>query len=176
MVNGRNLLHQVSQALIGIAIVGAVFAVAGYFLLKWEMQDAQRVSCEASLKQLAIVISAYTDESQGYFPPPDKWIDVTAPDFNDWCPLRPSDGPTYAMNAKLKGLLVKDVKDPSRTVMLFESIPGKNLAGGAELFANPPRHREGNAVAFVDGHVERILPKDTGKLVWDPKMSKSYKK
>jgi hypothetical protein len=126
------------------------------------------------MTKMASAMSAYLDDWHGRFPPPERWNEVVVSRYcrtPDWCAA--CGGPSYAMNARLKGLSIKDVKDPANTVLLFESIEGKDLSGGPELFPNPPRHLGGHAVAFVDGRVLWVRGKDAGKLNWDPMLSKS---
>jgi prepilin-type processing-associated H-X9-DG protein len=45
----------------------------------------------------------------------------------------------------------------------FESPRG----GGPESLPPQPRRPGGYVIGFCDGHVERILKKDLGQLLWD---------
>lgn len=162
---------RIIRLVLWIAALAAI--VACWTLHQHVLQTANSSTCKSSLQEVVICMSRYIHDSHGSFPPLENWTDEViskhmSKGWNDWCVAVPGDTPTYALNAKLKGLMKKDVKDPSTTVMLFESVPGNNLSGGPELFPNPPRHPDGHAIAFVDGHIVRIKPQDISKLNWDP--------
>ena len=57
--------------------------------------------------------------------------------------------------------------------MLFDSIPGKNLACGRELFPKPSRHgrNDDNTIGFTDGHVQSVFQKDMSGLLWPPHLT-----
>ncbi len=86
------------------------------------------------------------------------------------CPEAPQDLPTYAMNRRLKDTVAITIDAPAQTVMLFDSIPGKNLAGGRSLVPNPFRHSGGHTttIGFVDGHVKSVSVEDIPNLLWTP--------
>ncbi len=52
-------------------------------------------------------------------------------------------------------------------VLVFESRPGWNQAGGIELLTTENHRGEGCNVLFVDGHVEFVKPEDIPKLRWN---------
>jgi len=89
------------------------------------------------------------------------------------CPYAPEESlPTYAMNRRLKSVLSARIETPANTVMLFDSIPGKNLSGGREVLPDPPRHRNGdNNIGFVDGHAKSVSQKNLSFLLWTPHLT-----
>jgi len=154
------------------------------------------VSCENNLHQLALAINSYTGDHKDRYPDPDNWpqqiIGYLKTRGVFICPVRTNRGlkkypvklgdmeslsVTFAMNARLKGLSVRDVKKPEETVLLFESN-GEKLSGGPELLPKEMRHEEEKYlvfghpyinVLFADGHVRKIPVADVPHLKWDPK-------
>jgi prepilin-type processing-associated H-X9-DG protein len=114
----------------------------------------------------------YCSDYDDLYPPTRKWNDAIKPYVKDpkilICPKAGGVEPTYAMNDFLGGLSDVEIMSPAETVMVFESIPGINLAGGLELFQEPPRHKDAVNIGFADGHAESISPEYTDSLIWDP--------
>lgn len=81
--------------------------------------------------------------------------------------------PTYAMNGSLKNAAISTIASPEKTVTLFDSIPGIDLAGGKELFPDPPRHTGGQIIGFVDGHVKFIHVPQYLDLIWIPTITQN---
>jgi prepilin-type processing-associated H-X9-DG protein len=74
----------------------------------------------------------------------------------------------YAFNARLQGLRSGQLQSPSKTVLIFETDGGWNLAGGPELLVHTPRHGRAVVVGFADGHVETVTSGRLGTLRWEP--------
>ena len=132
------------------------------------LDTGMQSGCAAHLKEIGAEVLTYARNSGGRFPALETWNDLVKKKWKLRCSTRIGES-AYAMNAKLKGLTIKDVKHPDKTVMLFESIPGRNLAGGLELLPKPPRHPGGYSVAFVDGRVRMVREQEMGQLIWDPR-------
>ena len=64
------------------------------------------------------------------------------------------------------------ISAPTNTVMLFDSIPGKNLIGGRELLPHPPRHSAGQTVGFLDGHAKQFTTDHLADFLWRPQSEK----
>lgn len=153
--------------------------------------------CPNNLHQLGLAVGSYTHEHRGRFPDPDNWPEQTLQYVKNQgiyrCPKADYHGlrkhhakcaawegdllVTYAMNERLRGLSVKDVKKPEETVLLFESN-GQKLCGGPELLPKEIRHDEKRYVVihdpyinvlFADLHVKRIPLGEVKELKWDPK-------
>jgi len=133
---------------------------------------AQKAECISHVKQIGMAIKMYSCDYDGLYPPTRKWNNVIKPYVKDpkilICPKAGGVEPTYAMNNFFDGLYDGEVTTPSETVLVFESIPGINLAGGIELFPEPPRHKDAVNIGFADGHAESISPYDTDYIIWDP--------
>jgi hypothetical protein len=139
---------------------------------------ARRISCMSNVKQLGLAFEMYVQDYDGYYPLPQSWNDEIYPYTKNsqilHCPDAEEENlPTYAMNRHLKGVLSARIETPANVVMLFDSIPGKNLSGGSELLPDPPRHGTGNydVVGFVDGHVKSVPQKDLPSLLWTPHLT-----
>jgi hypothetical protein len=135
------------------------------------------VECENNLKQLNAAAINYATDYKGHLPPADSWPEylVKGGYITDHllpCPPAYNEGRGYAMNAKLRGLKIDDIRQRSSTVLLFGCAPGSPPAGGPELLPPEPRPEYPNGCfvfGFADGHTEWVSPKDLGKLNWDPK-------
>jgi hypothetical protein len=132
-----------------------------------EAQDTQR------LMVLVQSVREYAAERGGELPPTDDWLEVL-----DRAGLRassyafsmsdPSAGRAYAMNARLEGGRLGDVRDPSNTILFFEVGPGAPMAGGPELLPEEPRYESGYVVVTVDGEVQLVDASEISLLGWDP--------
>lgn len=165
----------------GILIVLLVAAIL-YPVFVHETVPALSTRCMRNLNKLGMASEMYMSEHDHRFPPVKTWNDalkaplarINSPsksiDELLRCPSERDDSqPSYAVNARLDGLSAKDIADPTVVVRYFESIPGRNLYGGPELFSPEPRHQDGYAILFVDGHVEFVPKSEIGRLRWDPK-------
>lgn len=72
------------------------------------------------------------------------------------CPSVP-DGDSYALNARLYGRRLSAVRDPARTVLVYD----RGFLTGADQ-----PHNEGSNVGFVDGHVRWL--RDKSSVTFDP--------
>lgn len=153
-------------------------------------------SCTNNLHQLGLAMNSYRFDHNGQFPDPHNWpqqiIGYVKTSGIFICPVRTNRGlkrypikmgdqeslsVTFAMNERLKGLSVRDVKKPEETVLLFESN-GEKLSGGPELLPKEMRHEEREYVVvpyptvnvlFADGQVRGIPLAEVPHLKWDPK-------
>lgn len=172
--------------------------VLGFFvipLFRPDVTDHSR-SCLRNLHQLGRAINSYTSDHEERYPDPDRWPQRIIPyvKFHSifLCPSTEYSAlkkysvtiggkteqlaVTYAMNERLRGLSVNDVKKPEDTVLLFESN-GEKLSGGPELLPKETRHEKRRYlvirdpyvnVLFADLHVKKIPLDDVPSLKWDP--------
>jgi prepilin-type processing-associated H-X9-DG protein len=123
-------------------------------------------------KQLCLAINLYCEENDGRFPPADIWPAALAPYLGDEkileSPFAPHTGLAWAMNRHLNGRNIRDIKQPHRTVLIFEATIGGPPAGGRELMIHRPRGRRGHIIGFVDGHVECVRAGMLDRLIWIP--------
>jgi len=136
------------------------------------LREAQGVASMNNMKQLCIAATVYADVHDGNLPPPDSWpevlrdcgvTDTVVADLSD-----PGRNRMFAMNVRLQGKRIDEIRHHARTVLFFECAPGAPPGGGPELLPVKPRFRGGYIAGFVDCHVERVAPQETDKLIWDP--------
>jgi prepilin-type processing-associated H-X9-DG protein len=169
----------------GLAIAG--ICVSGFMLLfsipitaamllpalaKAKMK-AQNINCMNNVKQLSLGVVLYADANGNQYPPADTWCDAILKNVGSekvfLCPSASKGSRChYAFNQKLGGLSIARVRNPARTVTIFESDEGWNANGGRELMTQRPRHGRMWIVGFADGHVELLTESRLAQLVWDP--------
>lgn len=136
-----------------------------------KMQARTTVSLNQA-KQICIAMMMYCDENDGRLPQVDNWPAALAPYIGDTkileSPFAPHTGRAWAMNKHLDGRKVNDIKQPARTVLIFEARIGGPPAGGRELLPPRPRGRGGYVIGFLDGHVELVPPERLHELIWIP--------
>ena len=130
---------------------------------------AYRLKCNTCLKSLGVVFKLYADESDGNIPSIESWCDAlgkyTLPGMLICASSdTKEDQSSYAMNEFLAGK--KLVELPPDLVLLFESMPGWNKAGGPEILTTVHHEGEGCNVLFVDGRVEFIKVDKVSELRW----------
>ncbi len=143
---------------------------------------AQSSACMSNLKQLGTALVMYTEDYDGRVPPTAGWNEPLRSRVLTYtsdrtgklplleCPAAPAGTPSYAMNASLAGVRLGEIDAPERAAALFDSKPGRNLAGGPELLPQPVRHR-GDNIAFADGHVKH-LKRGSPDVQWHAERSK----
>lgn len=154
-------------------------------------------SCASRLHQLGLAMGSYMQDHEDRYPDPNKWPMQTlqyvktqgiyrcpSANYGAVMKYRATSGEwegelmvSYAMNERLRGLSVKDVKKPEETVLLFDSNDDK-LFGGPELLPKGAPHEETRYlvihdryinVLFADRHVNKIPLDEVPKLKWDPR-------
>lgn len=170
----------------GLAIAGIIVSAVSIVLLPFVAiimallmpaltrapMQAKRVVSLTNAKQICFAMMIYCEENDGRFPPPDNWPAALAPYIGDAkileSPFAPHTGCAYAMNANLEGRKIRDIKQPHRTVLIFEVEPGSPPAGGPGLMLHKHRGPRGYVIGFLDGHTELVRPEKLGELIWIP--------
>jgi len=136
-------------------------------------QRAMEINCVNNEKRLAMAVHLYAGSHANHFPAGTNWCDALqnyVPNRKVFqCPALPANGRCgYAFNEKLDGLDVDKVNP--QTVMIFESDPGWNLAGGPEWMKSRHRRRgkQETVVALADGSVQTLSSSQLDTLRWDP--------
>lgn len=134
-------------------------------------ERAQTVQCVNTLKKLSAGARNYAATHEHRLPAAATWNEsmerymFSPADFK--CPAdTTSDRCSYAFNAQLDGVDIRNVNP--NTVLFFEADGGWDASGGQEMLTRQPRHGHMVVVAFVDGHVEQVLPQRLATLRWDP--------
>lgn len=171
-----------STALSGIWIVGLLILVVMFTIPRPNgcLHEPCQSPCHDNLKQLGMAMLQYAQNHDGHMPPAYRWNEALSPYIHKplfarisktfICPAAGDrKNPSYAMNRRLDRISFTDIESPTDTVLLFDSVPGKNQAGGPELLPNPSRHNGCYDICFADGHVKTMLKKNVLQLIWDPR-------
>ena len=133
-------------------------------------QIAFRMTCGTNLSGLGKAMLIYANDYDDKFPTPSKWCDLLI----EYAEVTPqtfrckgaSEGPcNYAMNKNVEKL---GTRAPPDMVLLFETHPGWNQAGGPEILSTDNHQGDGCNVLFVDSHVAFVKKKDLDDLKWKP--------
>ncbi|MHC4694845.1 MAG: DUF4190 domain-containing protein [Planctomycetota bacterium] len=166
----------------GMAIAGIVTPVAALPLIALMMgilmpalartrQIAFRMVCGTNLSGLGTAMLIYTNDNDGKFPTSSKWCDLLIGCTDKAKPSRfrckgAAEGPcNYAINKNVEGLERSALSD---VVLLFETHPGWNQAGGPEILTTDNHNGEGCNILFTNSHVYFIKAKDLDSLKWEP--------
>lgn len=132
-------------------------------------ERAYRLKCKVCLKSLGVVFKLYADDFDGSLPSVELWCDVLGKYMIPGLLICPGsnakeDQSSYAMNEFLDGKKLAELSPD--LVLLFESMPGWNKAGGPEILTTQHHEDEGCNVLFADGRVEFIEADKISGLKW----------
>ncbi len=164
----KNSFHTLLPAVIAGVIVAAIFI---FMLTPTQPPNKQALTtrCMINLRGLFTYLHDYTEGHEGKFPPPAQWCDVLVKEFEGdsgfkkdlfQCPGVEAGPCNYTMNPNA------DPNGSGGIVLLFESKPGWNQAGGLELLTTENHMGKGCCVLFTDWHVEFIKSDRVGQLKW----------
>lgn len=174
-----------SKAGLGLAIAGVVTSGAAMILIlpmaaimfpvfAKAREQARTAWCLSNVKQLGLAMQMYASENDDHLPPSASWTEAASPYIKSargvWrCPSAHTQEPCYAMNWKLNKADINTLPRPQDTVMIFESVPGRNQVGGIELLPSPLRHDGRENLGFADGHVRAFMVRELTASMWDLK-------
>jgi len=155
-----------------VALVPVVFMLLAILMpaLGRAKMVAERVVCGTNMKDLSSAIMVYQYDYDDKYPTGSQWNDLlmTHADVGEKSYICPSAQRTqpgrchYALNANALRL---GSSAPADMVLMFESKPGWNQAGGPELLADHHQGEGGNFL-FVDGHVSFERAENIPNLRW----------
>lgn len=139
-------------------------------------EHARGMTSLSNLRQIGLALTMYAQEHGDRLPDADGWVDALLPQWSDVKdkgfhaemlfrdPTAPEEEPwNYAFNRALSGARLGGIKDPSATVMVFESMAGvKNAADTGQSLPRPGRHSGGDYFVFADGRARWVA--DGAKL------------
>ena len=115
----------------------------------------------SNVKQQALSVLMYVQDYDEKLPQASQWMDLTTPyrkadESSLHCPSV-SQGSAqsygYAFNKGLSRMSLEKIASPPTTVMLYDSTNlARNATDSVTSAPNPPRHRRGNNVGYLDGH------------------------
>lgn len=160
-------------AVSGIALLMMPFIMGITFTGLYNARKSDRVLLSMNnARQLCLAVNLYCDDNDGSFPPVENWPDVLEPYIRNekvlTSPFAPEAGRIWTMNKNLDGLKTQDIKQPGRTVLIFEARFNSPPAGGRELLSEKPGTIRGHVIGFLDGHVELVRPDRFDELIWTP--------
>jgi prepilin-type processing-associated H-X9-DG protein len=129
---------------------------------------AFKTVCNTNLRGLGKALLIYADDNDEKFPTPSQWCDLLVehcevPEKVLRCKGAPEGPCNYAMNKNIEEF-GKDA--PPDMVLLFETHPGWNQAGGPEILTTDNHDGKGCNVLFADNRVEFVKTKDLNNLKW----------
>jgi hypothetical protein len=153
-----------------IAISSSMVAIgAGVLLVAWIpvfsilRQRAQVNTCQSHLKNLALAVRMYAQDSDSYMPSADNWTEAVGPylkgSSNLSCPSRATPY-AYAYNIGLSVASISTVQQDGKVVAFFEAASDKpDLSGTDNLWLTPSAHSGGNNVVLLNGTVKLLRDK-----------------
>jgi len=128
-----------------------------------------RLKCEVCLKSLGVSFVLYADEFDGSLPSVESWCDALGKYIIPGMLIclgsnAREDQSSYAMNEFVAGRKLAELSPD--LVLVFESVPGWNKAGGPEMLTTEHHEGKGCNVLFADGYVEFIRPDKISELKW----------
>ena len=152
---------------LGLAIV--ILLVAN--LIELPLRTPSRayiITCKANLRILHDAFTVYAQDNDGTYPTPAQWCDLIKPmlltqydgEGSLYCPKSRYTACDYAMNPHA------DPCSPPDVVLLFESQPGWNQFGGADLLRTDNHKDVGANVIFVSGEIISVTADQVADLRW----------
>jgi prepilin-type processing-associated H-X9-DG protein len=159
ILGGCGLLGCLPAIAIMAAILFPVFAVA--------REKAREVGCSSNEKQMALSLMQYAEDNDGALPVSSAWMDkihtYTHQDFT--CPDlgQPGHGLYgYAYNSQIGSKNISSFPAPGNVAAIYDSTnTARNASDAMTSLPSPPRHRGGNNIVYLDGHVTLVGPKST---------------
>jgi prepilin-type processing-associated H-X9-DG protein len=158
-----------------LPVIGIVMAIMMPALIRTRT-IAFQIVCGQNLSAIGKATLIYANDNNNMFPTPSKWCDLlveyqNVPKQTFACTAaliqyRSVDQCNFAMNKNVEKL---GTNAPPGMVLLFETAPGWNQAGGPEILTTDNHWGTGCNVLFVDGHVEFIKAEYLNNLKWDAK-------
>ncbi len=158
-------------------IISAIIVFIALIISLYPAQSSTRTLADrmlygTNLSGLGKRIIIHTNGNDDQFPDPNQWcdllikyVDATPKEFICRGSNTKEGQSSYAMNANLSGMKLDDI--PPDLVLLFETRPGWNQHGSAEILTFNHNEGKGCNVTFVDGHVEFVKAKDVNNLKWE---------
>jgi len=149
---------RIGRVAIGSAHVFAGLAVAAFLLCQAHIPCAKLVSlstdCFSSVKDLSRAQTLYGEDFDGRFCDGEDWQRVLESRSGSLVrqACAAAEGPvSYAFNRGLAGRSARHVQEPGTTVLIFDAVGERKVAGQGALAVK--RHQGRPTIAFVDGHV-----------------------
>jgi prepilin-type processing-associated H-X9-DG protein len=151
----------------------AMLAAIAFPAVSKAITSQQQIMCLNNEKQITLALFSCANESSGQLPQ-ENWMEVIKEKGllqNEnvlTCPSVMEQAGSYALNKNIK--IIKEVKKPAKTVLIFESnLKGSGLGGPDDIvYRHKQGMTEGCNIGFVDGHIEFVARENMGTLYWFP--------
>lgn len=161
-------------AIAGIAAPAALLPVVALMLgilmpaLARVRQISYQMVCGTNMSGLGKAMLIYASDNDDMYPTPSGWCDLLIEhcDVSEKmfrCKGTCEGSCNYVMNKNVEEL---GVNSPPDMVLLFESKPGWNQAGGPEILSTDNHYGQGCNILFNDSHVAFIKTEDLNDLKW----------
>jgi hypothetical protein len=164
----------VVSSLTALVSIGALMTGLLLPALAKSRENALHLKSMAQLRLVAQAHQSYAIANDDSFAPVESWDRAVASysslplsSTGIWAGAAAQER-SFAMNAGLAGKTMSEIHAPFSTVLMFEVLAGDPIFGSRELIPSAPHHRAGYTVAFVDGTVRIVPPREMDQLVWDP--------
>ncbi len=163
-------LEHLCFAVFGIGVLGMTAGEIPCATIK-----ARSVACLSNMKELALGVSMYVQDSDEHYPPADRWGDLARSQSGGHitrdtlrCPNSASPY-GYGFNRAFDRIGLDKVPYPADAVTVFEAdAASPNVSGGRDTLSPKPRHSGGRNYGFADGHVKFGNEWTEARLGWDP--------
>ncbi len=161
-----------------LAALSCLFSILALMIL-WKFilrPPVYRHFCLTNLREFPEAIHLYASDHNGVLPTPSKWCDLlieggyVRKEFLK-CPSAKNGPCNYAMNQYVENMVqitynnYGDMELRTDIVLLFETAPGWNQFGGAEILTATNHKDKGCNVLFWGG-LEFVKKQDFHKLKW----------
>jgi prepilin-type processing-associated H-X9-DG protein len=134
---------------------------------------ALRTVCLNNERQLVLALINYAEDSSGKLPEEDWMKAIQEKGLIQGehvfpCVDAMKQDASYVLNQHIKN--INDVKNPARTVLIFEGDSDADGLGGSEdiVFPHTQGTSEGCNIGFADGHTEFVTAENKETLLWLP--------
>ncbi|HEX8834911.1 MAG TPA: hypothetical protein VF719_11955 [Abditibacteriaceae bacterium] len=148
-----------------IAAAGLAVIIGAPLIFKggqWQQQRARQSHCMSNLKQIGLGTQQYVRDYDEHMPLAKNWSETLFPyvksDSVFQCPQRGTAPQGYAFYRDAQQMSWTAFPYPSKMILFFDSDgPKLNTADTGASLPRPPRHPDGHALGYHDGHVKMIL-------------------
>ena len=164
----RKSLVVVLASIVVVVLLGLCLHIFEPYI-RYQAAGGHQAICPMNLHGLGRAMKLYAEQNEGKSPFQSNWCDILVDEL--WmtpkalvCPEGQAEPCSYALNRNVVGLQ----KAPDDMVVFFDSKPGWNQVGGAELLAPENHGGKGCNILFGNFEVKFVRKADFGALRWNP--------
>lgn len=150
---------------VGLVLMGGMAAIVTP-VLAGARAAASHAMCLSNVKQIVTAFHIYSADWDDRMPNASHWQDQLGK-YGEHRKCPKSDLPySYAMNHKLSQALLSNIKNPEKTVLIFECWSGERNHSGETADLQVPHNNRGT-VGFVGG-TAILTGKENREIIWNP--------